>query len=168
MNDLHPLAWSVEGREETLRFVRENGGSLPHLAARAGGITKRTMDRWINENVDGFGDQYEEAKELFSATILQAMVERGINGWDEPIYSQRSGALMGYKRVYDSRLLEILAKGSFPEFFRDQVDHKHKVSGGVLLVPKMDETDPSVRLRELDERQRALIEHHSGQKPPLP
>lgn len=71
------------------------------------------------------------AKELYRQTIRQAIHDRAVDGWEEPVYWK--GELTGTIRRFSDRLLELQAKRHCPEY-RDRSQLDVNVAGGVLVV----------------------------------
>lgn len=80
-----------------------------------------------------FDVQFEEAREVFKASIDNAVIRRGRDGWREPVFSTTMGHVIGYKRVYDSALLQMAAKRLLPEKFGDNIKVDHEVKGVLVL-----------------------------------
>lgn len=81
------------------------------------------FQQWCDHSLQGYRE-----------SLVAEAHRRAIDGWDEPVFSQRMGTQMGVVRKYDSRLLELLLKRHIPEF-REQFKGEITVSGGVLVAP---------------------------------
>lgn len=81
-----------------------------------------------------FAEAMERAMEYFTGQVEEAIFDRAVHGWEEPVFSQKLGRQIGTIRKFDNRLLELLAKRLMPAY-REKQQVEHNVSGGVLLVP---------------------------------
>lgn len=82
-----------------------------------------------------FEEDFQNAITAYKESLEVEAHRRAVEGWDEPVFSPKFGEAIGSVRKYDSRLLETLLRANIPEKFGDRVQHDHKVSGGVLVVP---------------------------------
>ena len=94
------------------------------------GLGHNTMCR-LRERDPEFKQACEEALELYTDTLKQAAHRRAVEGVDEPIYHQ--GVLVGYKKRYSDRLLEVMLKKNDPSF-RDGHHVDIKAENGVIVV----------------------------------
>lgn len=78
-----------------------------------------------------FDQKCEAAMAVFRESLEEAAIDRAKEGWDEPVYQQ--GMMVGTKRKFSDRMLELLLKRHIPEF-RDRATLDHNVNGGVLVV----------------------------------
>lgn len=94
------------------------------------GILPRTVEklRKLNPELD---DLVKQARRLYATQLEDVIHTRAVNGTQEPVFYQ--GMIVGYKTVYDTTLLQMLARRHIPEF-REQKNVDVNVSGGVLAV----------------------------------
>jgi hypothetical protein len=86
----------------------------------------------------------EMGDEIRSAERLDAMHDRAVNGTLEPIYN--SGRLVGFKRVYSDKLLEVLVAGDFPKYRRtSKHEHVHEAGDTLSQLVKELQQDPGNR-----------------------
>lgn len=90
-------------------------------AARAAGVSPTTVTN-ARKKDPAFEAKFQEAFAVATDRILEAAWERGVEGVEETIFFQ--GEEVGTRIVYDSKLLEMLAKGLSPEVF----DSRFKVA----------------------------------------
>jgi hypothetical protein len=65
------------------------------------------------------------------ARAEEALVERAVEGVDDPVYTQ-TGVLAGYRKKHSDRLLEVHLKALDPERYSEK--HQHELKGVVLNV----------------------------------
>lgn len=81
-------------------------------AARAAGIDRRTFYSWRDAD-PRFGELLDDAISAHDDHIRAEIERRAIAGWEEPVY--QGGELVGTRRVYDGRLLALMAR-RLPEY----------------------------------------------------
>lgn len=113
--------------------------------AKALGLSPSTVRKHKQKDRE-FAEAVEVAMEVFRDSIEEAITDRAIIGWEEPVYSQRLGCKIGTIRKFDNRLLELLAKRHIPAF-REKQQLDVSVNGGVLLIPQQEE-DPDKWLKD--------------------
>lgn len=107
---------------------------LQQEACRKSGIAIQAIRDFRKESSE-FQSLVDDAMDRFREKIEAEAYRRGVIGWDEPIIGGRNkDRVVATKRMFDSRLLEIMLKRHRPEF-RERVEADVKVTGGVLLVP---------------------------------
>lgn len=132
-------AWNLftdELKLQYLKLLAQYGNKSK--CAKAMGIAPSTV-RLHKRNDEEFAEALELSMEIFRDSIEEAIVDRAIHGWDEPVYSQRLGIKIGTIRRFDNRLLELLAKRHIPAF-REKQQLDIQVGGGVLLIPQTAES----------------------------
>lgn len=97
------------------------------------GLSYSTILR-LKKEYPEFAVACEEALVSYRDLLVEAAHDRAINGWDEPVFSQRLGTEIGRIRKFDSRLHELLLK-RHDAGFRDKVEIETRVSVGVLVAP---------------------------------
>lgn len=103
-------------------------------ACEAAGITLSSLAKARAQDVE-FEEDFNTAITAYKESLEVEAHRRAVDGWDEPVFSPKFGDQIGTVRKYDSRLLETLLRANIPEKFGEKVQHDHKVSGGVLVVP---------------------------------
>lgn len=95
------------------------------VAAELSGVTARTTLNWRNNDEDeAFQAAFASARALAGDILEAEIMRRAVEGIDEPVYQQ--GRLVGFVRRYSDRLLEMAAKGAFPEKYRERFEHMGK------------------------------------------
>ena len=103
-----------------------------YRACKAYGTSAVHLYRLRKANED-FNELVMEALGLYQEKIAQTVHNRGLEGWDEPVYYQ--GKQCGTIRRYSDRMLELQAKRHCKEY-REKSEVQHKHSGGVLVVQR--------------------------------
>lgn len=124
----------IAGPVELARFIMElrDTGRVSH-SARVAGISYGQANA-IRRADKEFATLWEEAMVGFREGLEEAAYTRAVTGWDVPIYSQKTGTLLGHETKYDSRLMELMLKRHIPEY-REKFEGEIKVTGGVLVAP---------------------------------
>lgn len=118
---------------QRLTFLRKyaESGNIGAAAWHAGTTVERTVRlRKIDPLFDA---QIHEAADVFRASLEIEAVRRARDGWQEPVFSQQGMCVIGYKRMYDGRLLEKLLVKNMPEKYGDKAVIEHKVQGVLVL-----------------------------------
>jgi hypothetical protein len=98
-------------------------GSLMR-ASELAGVDRRTAYNWRADTSDqAFQKAFAAAKVLAGDLIENEIIRRAIVGVDEPVFQQ--GRLVGFVRRYSDKLLELAAKATMPERYRE----RHEFSG---------------------------------------
>ena len=122
-------------RREFLELLAQTG--LWAHSARAVGVDPDTPRRLAKKDKD-FELACAAAREHYADTVREAVHERAVDGYEEPIVYQgkiqtdEEGKPLTVTKKSD-RLLELLAKAKCPEF-REKVDVDANIRGGVLVV----------------------------------
>lgn len=116
---------------EILNDVANFGSPLRSCKARS--ISYRSWEGLITR-CPPIKDMLAKALDCYRLRIEAAVHNRAIEGWLEPVYNTATGALIGYKRRFSDRMLELLAKRHIPEF-REAQSVDVQVSSGALIVP---------------------------------
>lgn len=122
---------TVEAIEKFLDTLSQTG--LIYKSAEACGLSYITVNRLRKEDSE-FKAMVEESMEQYRDLLQAECHRRAVEGWDEPVFSQRLGTMMGTVRKFDPRLLELMLKRHIPEY-REKFEGEIKVSGGVLVAP---------------------------------
>lgn len=109
---------------------------LAYASCEALGVNYNTVMSAIksksNEGDDSWQETWDEARDKFRESLEKAIIERGRDGtptkWS---VNPKTGERTPIEWTYSDRLLELAAKGHFPERYRDKVF----VSGNVGLEP---------------------------------
>ncbi len=86
-----------------------------------------------------FAEAFYTARRRHGEKWERACETRGIVGWEEPVFHE--GKVVGHKRKYSDRCLEMGLKRFAPEY-REKMQVDATISGGVLVVgSKMSEDE---------------------------
>lgn len=113
---------------------------LKSHSAYTAGVAPTTVNRLIKESEE-FATLVSDALSYHGESVEREAERRAVDGWLEPVFSQKTGEQIGVVRKYSDRLLEVLVKANNREKFRENVQHDHSVSGGVLVVHQPAKTD---------------------------
>lgn len=135
-----PVEFTEERQHKFLQELARTG--LRGHSADVAGVTADTVRR-LEEKDPEFKALAVEAKDFFVDGLEAEAIRRATEGYLEPVFSQKTGEQIGVVRKFSDRLLEVLLRAGRPDKFRDNVQHEHKHSGGVLVVPAQALTDQS-------------------------
>jgi len=108
---------------------------LVGLAVKASGVSGETVRIYTNENLEGFADEYEEAKMAYRDTIEAEIHRRAISGWEEPLIGGKDrDQIVTYVTRYSDRLLEFHAKRHIADY-REKTQLDLNVKSGVIAIP---------------------------------
>lgn len=122
---------TVEQVERFFGHLEKNG--VLYRAAELAGLSYQTINRLKKDDED-FKALVNEAMQVYREVLEQEAHRRAVTGWDEPVFSQKTGEKIGTVKRYDSKLLELMLKRHIPEF-REKFEGEIKISGGVLIAP---------------------------------
>lgn len=107
-------------------------GQLP-LAARSVGVTPQTVRNHLKVDPE-FAEFHTSVLEVHAATLVERLEREAVEGHEETIYSQKTGAVLGTKRVFETQIrLAILKRYDANYKDRSEVDIRQVV--GVLVAP---------------------------------
>jgi len=101
-------------------------------AAKAAGVCTQTIRDALKED-KFFAKCWEEALGDFRDKMEMAAYTRAVDGWEEPVYSQKLGVQIGTVKKYDSGLLQFIMKRWIPDY-REKVQADVNIKGGVLIL----------------------------------
>ena len=108
-----PQSFSNEQRRQFLTLYAYT--KQPARSAAACGVMYNTMMRYKREN-ELFAIAMQEAEAYYKDLIGSAWHQRAIEGVDTPIMGGKGrDEVVGYKKVYSDRLLELKIKHEYPE-----------------------------------------------------
>jgi hypothetical protein len=122
---------TVDDIEKFLTHLAKTGLILQ--SAESCGLSYVTVNR-LKKDEPVFKEMCDEAMEAYVESLEAAAHSRAVDGWEEPVFSQKLGTEIGRIQRFDSRLLELMLKRHRPEF-REKFEGEIKVSGGVLIAP---------------------------------
>jgi hypothetical protein len=126
----HRVMPSVEAQQAAFLKAYARLGILT-ASEEASGVDRNNHYVWLAdpEKYPNYPARFQEAGEKAADRCEKAMLKRGVIGWDEPVFgSLGSGAgtgVVGKRRMFSDRLLEIALKARRPEKFRE----RHEVTG---------------------------------------
>lgn len=83
------------------------------------GINSWTVRNW-RKGHPRFTEYESIALEAFVEVMEQEADRRGMEGWLEPVFSHKTGEMLGHVRKFDSRLLEMRLKALDPDKYADR------------------------------------------------
>lgn len=102
-------------------------------ACKLVGVDRQRHYEWLadQEKYPDYEKRFKDAHEQACDRLEAEAVRRAVQGWDEPVYQM--GALVGTKRMYSDRMLELMLKARRPGTFRDRqsVEHTGKDGGPI-------------------------------------
>lgn len=126
------MAYAMEPEQRAMFLSKyAESGNIGAAAWHAGTSIDRTVR--LRKADPLFDAQVHEAAERFKASLECEAVRRGRDGWQEPVFSQQNMCVIGYKRMFDGRLLEKLLTKNMPEKYGEKVSHTHEVQGVLVL-----------------------------------
>lgn len=102
-------------------------------ACKLHNVNRQTLFKAKREDPE-FQEQIDEAIETYKALLEEEAHRRAVEGWDEPVYSQKLGRKIGHIRKFSDRLLELKLKRHIPEY-RDKVSVDATVKAGIVVIP---------------------------------
>jgi hypothetical protein len=117
-------------RAKFLRVLAETG--MVKFACDSCGVVYQQVRRQIREDPE-FAEEVEEANEQYKDTLEMEAHRRAVDGWNEPVYSQKLGVKIGTIRKFSDKLLELKLKRHVPEY-RERKFEDQNVVAGVMVV----------------------------------
>lgn len=116
-------------------------------AAKAAGVDRQRHYEWlVDPAFPDYKARFADASEEAADALETAMLARGVDGYDRPIY--QAGKLVGHERVYSDRLLEIALRARRPKAFTTkhlEVEHTGTVEARVTItLPDNGRTPPEI------------------------
>lgn len=152
---------TVDLLEKYIERVKAHG-SLTR-AAREVHITSRAIEQYANVDPT-FADLQRDAVDAYNESVEKAVHDHAVEGIEEPVYQM--GKLVGTKKVYSERLLELLAKRRMPEYRdKQQPVVDVRIEGGVVVVPQPARSEADFAKFADSEVRRTEVDHDSGCTP---
>lgn len=104
------------------------------MAAHCAGWKSRNAPYYHQKEDPVFAALWTEAEEIACDALEHKARERAI-GWDEPIIN-KDGEVVGQRRCYSDKMMEMLLKAKRRKDFGDKVDHEVTHGGGVIVIPQ--------------------------------
>lgn len=104
------------------------------LSAHLAGWVRRNTAYQHREKDPLFAELWQEAIDIATDELESAARSRAI-GWDEPIVN-KDGEVVGQRRVYSDKMMEMMLKAHRPDKYRDKQDIDLNHKGGIILMPK--------------------------------
>lgn len=101
-------------------------------AARAAGVCPQTITNHMKLDPE-FLEGMQIAQGEFRDKLEREAYRRAVEGWEEPVFSQRLGTQIGTVRRYSDGLLQFIMKKWMPEY-REKVQADVNITGGVLVL----------------------------------
>lgn len=106
-------------------------------AAKLVGISRMKHYEWLADpkKYPDYRRRFNDAAEQAADRAEQEMVRRGIVGWEEPVFGKLPGkdegsGIIGKKRMFSDRMLELCLKARRPEKFRERTSTEVTGKGG--------------------------------------
>lgn len=99
------------------------------------GISPTVLER-IRKRDEGFAAVCAKAKEDWIESVEAECHRRAIEGWDEPVFSHKTGANIGSIRRHDGRLLELVLKRHRKEY-KEGFEAPTANGVAIMVVPMM-------------------------------
>ena len=154
-----PKGQKVDAQKRKHRFIEilATTGNVSYAANAAGWRSRNTAYAQKEKDPD-FAKLWEEAIEI-SMDALEMEARSRALGWNEPIIN-KEGEVVGHRRVFSDKMMEILLKAHRPEKYREKFEHDHKVGGGIILMPQpMQESEWEDKILEQQREHREALEH---------
>jgi hypothetical protein len=106
-------------------------------AATLAGIDRQRHYEWLDaaDKYPDYADRFAAASEQAADVCEAEMLRRGVTGWEEPVYGSGGTGLgtvlVGSKRVFSDRMLELALKARRPQKFRERVEHTGQGGGPI-------------------------------------
>lgn len=143
---INPVAdqtsWTRKLRAEQVKFDDEAKGRYLQalvchgkrsLAAEAAGVSQQTVKNHIKIDPE-FAELFNAALQERADRITQRIEEEALEGFDEPIFSQKTGELLGYRKVLETPIRLAILKRYDPEY-KDRSETTVNGAIGVLVAP---------------------------------
>lgn len=153
---------TVEALGKYLERLTEHGNRT--RAALEAGLSYQSVYS-VRDIDQDFKDLEQEAYAIYCSKIEAEIHRRAVEGWDEPVFSPKTGQQVGTIRKYSDRLMERHAMRHIKEY-RDKVDVDHTVKGGIVVVPMPAATEADFERRIAAASQHEVIDVEA--KPALP
>lgn len=92
------------------------------MACRAARITRQSYYNWMQsgggEEVSAFSRAFRLVEQMTVERAEAAMLLRGINGWDEPVFYR--GRIVGHVRKFSDEMLKLALRSMKPEKYSDR------------------------------------------------
>lgn len=150
------MEFTGEIRQEFIAALEQFGAVL--TACDWVGMAQSTLYKRRKEDPT-LAAEMDAALERYRLSIVAEVRRRAVEGWVEPVYQQ--GQLVGTKRVFSDKMLELLAKAKIPEF-KPQVD---VTSTNVNVNADGAAPEVAARLAALTREQRAALRTLLGPGP---
>lgn len=100
-------------------------------AAKMVGIDRKRHYEWLADpRFPDYPAQFVEAEAIAVDRMEQAVITRGVHGWDEPVY--QGGKRVGVRRMFSDRLLELAVKARMPQYREHSRVEQTGANGGPI------------------------------------
>lgn len=134
--------WTRRLRAEQVKFDDETKGRFLEaivrhgkraLAALEAGVSMQTVRNHMKIDPE-FAELFDAALQERADRVTAQIEEEAMEGFEEPIYSQKTGELLGTKRVYETPIRLAILKRYDPEY-KDRSETTISGAVGVLVAP---------------------------------
>lgn len=128
-----PVFFTPELKEKFLDNYRMCG--LLYRACELTGVSSTTvLDHCKIDPV--FGELYKEAKEAHTDSMIQAAIERAVEGVEEPIVGgQFRDEIVTTVRRYSDKLMELMLRSRRDEFRSNPQGDTGQAASGIIVLP---------------------------------
>ena len=118
-------------QQKFLKHFAEHGVVGPALEIAR--VSRSVINKWRQEDLR-FAEAYARAEEAAADILEREAFRRAVEGWDRPLYSQRTGEYLGAERLYSDKLMQTLLQARRPKRFGPQVSATIEVPNVVINV----------------------------------
>lgn len=122
-------------RDARDRFLRNYAATgLVFVSCRAAGVSEETVRHYTRDNIEGFADEYAEAKGMYRDSLEAEIHRRAVLGVEEPIIGGKDrDEIVTTVQRYSDRLLEFHAKRHIQEY-REKAQIDLNIKSGVIAL----------------------------------
>lgn len=124
-------------QKKFLKVLAETGAFK--YACTTAGVLHQQVRKFVKENLQ-FAEAVQDAQAEFNESLEMEAHRRAVDGWNEPVYSQKLGTKIGQVRRYSDRLLEIMLKKNIAGYREKRSDDQNVVAG--VMVVGVVQNDP--------------------------
>jgi len=103
------------------------------LAAKAAGVCLQTVRNHMKWDPE-FQELFDQAFQERADRVTSQLEKEALEGFEEPIYNGKTGALLGHKRVYETPIRLAILKRYDPDY-KERTESTINGTVGVLVAP---------------------------------
>lgn len=121
-----------DARDRFLNSYARTG--LVFVSCKSAGVSEETVRHYTRDNIEGFADEYAEAKGMYRDSLEAEIHRRAVLGVEEPIVGGKDrDEIVTYVTRYSDRLLEFHSKRHIAEY-REKSQLDVNVKSGVIAL----------------------------------